>query len=86
MDYNATTPLHREVLRAMRDAMVWLWKNPSSSYGEGLQLSHQSINQSIDNHGNHMQINQSINQSIKNDLINIKLNQSINRSNVIITY
>ena len=87
MDYNATTPLHREVLRAMRDAMVWLWKNPSSSYGEVLQLSRQSINQSIDNHGIHMQINQSINQSMKKkDLIKMQLNQSINQSNVIMTY
>ncbi|OQV20143.1 Selenocysteine lyase [Hypsibius exemplaris] len=32
MDYNATTPLHPAVRRAMSGAIERLWKNPSSSY------------------------------------------------------
>ncbi|XP_055333961.1 selenocysteine lyase-like [Paramacrobiotus metropolitanus] len=34
LDYNATTPLHPEVIDTMASAMRKLWRNPSSTYSE----------------------------------------------------
>jgi len=47
MDYNATTPLDREVLAAIHRSLKFAWGNPSSSHQAGKMSEVEIINNVI---------------------------------------
>jgi len=47
MDYNATTPLDREVLATIHRSLKFAWGNPSSSHQAGKMSEVELINNAI---------------------------------------
>jgi len=47
MDYNATTPLDREVLATIHRSLKFAWGNPSSSHQAGKMLEFELTNDVI---------------------------------------